>query len=231
VRLDLGDRAQTIAFLVRDYSPALTAYIVGRLPRDGTFFDVGANIGLISFGVASLRPDVAVHAFEPNPSNTEAWRHNQRLNDAVDATLCGAAASDRAGQADFAIPSDSASGTIRPDGEHTVATITLDDYCAEHGITYIDVLKIDVEGHELPVLLGASRLLATGVVGAILCEVSQGGVGAGTNRTGPISDLLQRHGFARAHIPSIGMRRLVPGSAGSETDGAFERSDPREPQH
>jgi hypothetical protein len=45
VRLDLGDRAQAIAFLVRDYSPALTAYIVARLPSGGTFFGTRSGSG------------------------------------------------------------------------------------------------------------------------------------------------------------------------------------------
>ncbi len=34
----------------------------------------------------------------------------------------------------------------------------LDDYCSEHGVERIDLLKLDVEGHELDVLRGASRM-------------------------------------------------------------------------
>lgn len=219
LRLDLGDRIQSIAFLVRDYSPALTRYIVSRLPHGGTFFDVGGNVGLITFSVANLRSDVAIHAFEPNPNNVEAWRHNWELNHANGTALIQVAASDRVGRAKFTVQSDSASGAICSAGSHTVPTITLDAYCNEHAIEHIDVLKIDVEGHEPSVLRGASGLLKAGAVSTILCEV--------LNVTGDdrhsIHEMLRRHGYEAAPLPPVGMRRLIPGSRGSADDVAFER--------
>lgn len=219
MRLDLGDRTQSIAFLVRDYSPALTQYIVARLPHHGIFFDVGCNVGLLSFSVANLRPDVAVHAFEPNPSNAEAWRHNQQLNNATRALLTEVAASDRIGESDFMVPSDSASGTIRSGGDHRVPTMTLDGYCRERGIGRVDVLKIDVEGHEPSVLRGALELLEAGAVATILCEVLNV---TGESR-GAIDKLLHRYKYKAVHLPPVGMRRLIPGSRGSADDVAFER--------
>jgi FkbM family methyltransferase len=42
----------------------------------------------------------------------------------------------------------------------TVSLRTLDEYCAEQQITFIDYLKLDVEGHELSVLAGARGFLA-----------------------------------------------------------------------
>lgn len=47
----------------------------------------------------------------------------------------------------------------------------LDNYCTKHSITKIDLLKIDTEGYELNVLLGAGNLLDTGAVDFIYCEV------------------------------------------------------------
>lgn len=225
VRLDLGDRTQCIAFLVRDYSPALTRYIVSRLPREGILFDVGGNVGLISFSVASIRPDVAIHAFEPSRINAEAWRHNQQLNRADSLVLAEVAASDRVGRAEFTIPSDSASGTIRPGGNESVPTTTLDRYCQDHGISHIDVLKIDVEGHEPSVLRGATRLLAAGAIGTILCEV----LNVSREEPESVQDMLGRHSYRAARIPAVGMRRLVPGSRGSADDVAFELDEAEAP--
>jgi hypothetical protein len=47
---------------------------------------------------------------------------------------------------------------------------TLDDFCAERGIGRIDLLKIDVEGHELRVLEGARGLLEADAIGFIQFE-------------------------------------------------------------
>jgi FkbM family methyltransferase len=41
----------------------------------------------------------------------------------------------------------------------TIKVDTVDHYCAEHNIQHIDLLKLDVEGHELDVLNGATKLL------------------------------------------------------------------------
>lgn len=219
VRLDLGDRPQVIAYLVRDYSPALTSYIVSRLPPGGIFFDVGANVGLISFSVAQLRPDAIVHAFEPNPINAAAWQHNRQLNDVPRTTLMEVAVSDRVGTADFTVPSDCSSGTIRSGGDHTVPTTTLDTYCKEQGIDHIDVLKIDVEGHEPSVLRGALGLLEAGAVNTILCEV----LNMGGHARESINRMLYRHCYKACHVPPVGVRRLIYGSRGSADDIAFER--------
>jgi hypothetical protein len=80
LRLDLSDRTQLIAFLLRDYGPTLTRYVDRRLPHAGTFFDVGGHVGMMSFAMAAIRPDVMIHAFDPNLTNVGRWRHNHTLN-------------------------------------------------------------------------------------------------------------------------------------------------------
>ena len=52
----------------------------------------------------------------------------------------------------------------------TVNVQTLDDYCEEHNIKRIHLLKIDVEGHEHEVLEGASRMFALQQVDAVTFE-------------------------------------------------------------
>ncbi len=44
-------------------------------------------------------------------------------------------------------------------GEQEVEVIKLDDFCKTNAITEIDILKIDVEGFEMEVLLGALEVL------------------------------------------------------------------------
>jgi FkbM family methyltransferase len=47
---------------------------------------------------------------------------------------------------------------------------TLDAFCEEQGVGHIDLLKLDVEGHELAVLRGAERMLSAGRVSMIQFE-------------------------------------------------------------
>jgi hypothetical protein len=51
-----------------------------------------------------------------------------------------------------------------------VDVTTLDRFCAEHQISAIDYLKLDVEGHELSVLRGAHDLLAADAIHLIQFE-------------------------------------------------------------
>jgi hypothetical protein len=85
-------------------------------------------------------------------------------------TLLPYAVSDREGESVMALPHVSSSavdtgqahlGAPRP-GEIglTVTTVTLDGFAAGAGLTRLDLVKIDVEGHECAVLAGAADLLA-----------------------------------------------------------------------
>jgi FkbM family methyltransferase len=54
--------------------------------------------------------------------------------------------------------------------EIEVDCTTVDDFCSQRGITSIDVLKIDTEGHELAVLNGAMQMLSSGAVRFVFLE-------------------------------------------------------------
>jgi Methyltransferase FkbM domain len=53
------------------------------------------------------------------------------------------------------LPFDSSAPTIE------VNCRSIDSFCEEHGITSIDLLKVDTEGHDMAVLRGSSRMLAS----------------------------------------------------------------------
>jgi len=53
---------------------------------------------------------------------------------------------------------------LKLDSSEEVVVITMDNFCREHAIDRIDLLKLDVEGHELAALQGAAEMLARGTV-------------------------------------------------------------------
>lgn len=129
--------------------------------------DVGANVGGWSEAVTSLSPQLKIHAFEPSAiafatlekrfaQNPNVSCHNLAIGrDAAVAVLF----SDKAG-------GEMASLTKRR-LEHfgldfafteNVEITTLNLFCESRAISPI-AIKIDVEGHELDVLLGATNVL------------------------------------------------------------------------
>lgn len=132
------------------------------LEEGGTFFDVGANFGLLSIGLAG-RHGAAIdfHLFEPNPRLVDAIARSQQLYPAMRAAINRVAVADAPGEVRFSI-NDGQSGVSHistgdeADGV-AVPAITLDGYLAETGIRQVDMLKLDVEGFELAALRGAAE--------------------------------------------------------------------------
>jgi FkbM family methyltransferase len=54
-----------------------------------------------------------------------------------------------------------------------VQATTVDEYCGMKGIEYIDYLKIDCEGSDMDVLLGAQNMLIDGKIGLVQIEFSE----------------------------------------------------------
>lgn len=140
----------------------------------GTFLDVGANYGLLSFGLAGRHGStIDFHLFEPNPKLVSSIGRTRNMYPAMRCTLNAVAVSDKAGLVSFAI-NDSQSGAshIAVEGELGVEApaITLDTYIAEKGLAGISLLKLDVEGFELPALRGARLSLIDRRVKAVYFE-------------------------------------------------------------
>ena len=75
----------------------------------------------------------------------------------------------------------------------TVPVRTLDDICAEYQIDSIDVLKIDVQGYEEPVIRGAERILRR--TANLIIEVEFVPVYEGQALAGEVESALRARGF------------------------------------
>jgi FkbM family methyltransferase len=220
VELDLRDRIQGTTFLTRDYEPALVRFLASKLAGGGVFVDVGAHVGLVSLSVACrCRPaKVQVHAFEPDPDNAAGFQRNIELNPALNVVLNQLAVGASGGRAVLRRVSEQerACATIvesaNPGGtdELGVDCISLVEYAEERGISEIEVLKIDVEGYEPLVFDGVEPLLRERRVNWVVFEVNDRRLAEKGSSREQLFDRLHRHGYRRAHIPQLGLRRIIP---------------------
>ena len=82
-----------------------------------------------------------------------------------------------------------------------IASTTLDDEMSRHGINHVSLLKIDVQGAELLVLRGATKLLS--LTGAILLEVALFDYYENTSSFLSIEQILDPLGFSLYAITDI----------------------------
>jgi FkbM family methyltransferase len=79
---------------------------------------------------------------------------------------------------------------------YTDRAITLDDYVPEQDRPRVDFLKIDTDGHDIAVVLGAQALMAAGGMLGVLVEAQlQGSTHEFANTFTNIDRILKRHGF------------------------------------
>jgi FkbM family methyltransferase len=138
-----------------------TAAMIGEIRPGGTFFDIGANVGFYSILASRLvGTDGNVVAFEPLVRNLSYLQRHVELNHADNVRVLPFALSSENTILSFATGPNSAMGHLSRDGgEMLVPTVTLDDIAERLGLMP-DVMKMDVEGAEMDVFRGASRVLS-----------------------------------------------------------------------
>ena len=138
-----------------------------RLARQaGVIMDVGAYHGVYALAAKCLNPQARVVAFEPVEISHQVVVENAEIN-GFDIGAERAAVSDRTGSAvlfDSPRWRHSLSSLERPPPaqyeEIEVPTFSLDDYTNQKQMSSVDLIKIDVEGHEAAVVSGMSELVS-----------------------------------------------------------------------
>lgn len=141
-------------------------------------FDVGANVGGYTLELLACMTNPQIHCFEPAAETYKTLCQN--VND--NRVICN----------NFGISDSISKSTLYYDKENsgmaslynrqldyfgidfskseTVSLDTLDHYCEENEISYIDFLKMDIEGNELNALRGARSMLSEQKIAAIQIE-------------------------------------------------------------
>ncbi|MGI8959781.1 MAG: FkbM family methyltransferase [Bryobacteraceae bacterium] len=147
-------------------------------------FDVGAHTGETLKMVQREFPTASIFCFEPDP---ESFRELEKVVAEFSAPqLFQAALGDVSGSFPFFRNAESMTNSLLPTAPQaknsevgalmlsrekiSVPVITIDEFCGEHSLERIDLLKIDCQGFDLRVLKGANDMLLGGQVGVIQCE-------------------------------------------------------------
>ncbi len=148
------------------YEEELKAELLQYLNKGGVFFDVGGNIGVISFFVKKFYPESPIVVFEPGRVVSKCLEKSMEFNKVTNMTLVKKGVSDKSGVAEFFIDTKSTGGSslVRRHVDKTkknierIDLVSLDDYVRETSIVP-SMVKVDVEGAENLVVFGAKNII------------------------------------------------------------------------
>jgi len=163
------------------HEPEVQEALIELSSEDTVAYDVGAYVGFFTLLLA--RACARVVAFEPNPESRKRLQENVELNRLDNCRIHPQAVADRVGEGlyhpsknrsplqghldDPEYPLSSRTPPVRP---FPVPVTTLDHFVYGEGNPPPNLVKIDVEGGEVRVLRGMSRLLKEQQP-RVICEV------------------------------------------------------------
>jgi FkbM family methyltransferase len=161
MRLNPSDLVQYHILKEGAYEIASLALISRLLLDAKCFVDVGGHVGQYALTAAKVMGrNGNVIVVEPNPRTFSYLVRNIKLNGLHNTTAILGAASGQGGLLRMQLPPDDNWGVSRKAatsgevGDYLVPAFKLSDLVQELNVPPIDVLKVDVEGHEMEVLKG-----------------------------------------------------------------------------
>jgi FkbM family methyltransferase len=191
-------------------------------------YDIGAHVGTWTLLAKSILPAAKVEAFEPLEAHCRAFEG--AAADLSEVTLHRVALGRTNSSAPLRIASPSDASSFLPIAETGArlgglkevdsvrSTVRrLDDFRRQHDIAPPDLLKLDVQGFELEVLLGAEECLAQAK--ALIVEVSFLEFYQGQCLFSEVCAFLHQRGF---ELRALGASTLL-GRPLTQADGLFGR--------
>lgn len=142
------------------------------------FFDIGANHGIYTDNVLKIVAGNK-HCYLFEPQNGLYQQLNEKYTNNKNISIinkgCGNAYDKLMlysfeGTDTLASLYNNFKGTIQPASAEEIEIIRLEDFFRDHSIGFVDLIKIDVEGHELKVILGMSQYIKERKIGIIQFE-------------------------------------------------------------
>lgn len=137
-------------------------YIYNNLSENDVFIDIGANIGAVTLlGSSKVGNRGKVYSFEPDINVYPRLVENIKLNNCNNVTLINSAVSDKNSSIMFVNEKASEVSHLAYSNTsskgYKVNSQTLDSFVAKNKIGKVKMIKIDVEGAEMKVLLGMKK--------------------------------------------------------------------------
>ncbi len=173
-------------------------FMLAKVNECLTIFDVGANIGYYSIQFARLTKG-NVFSFEPIANQYSLLSRNIEINHLKNVKAEKKAISDSNEIKRFYLSENEETGTssveIPTSTYEDVQCTTLDDYTKANGIPFIDLIKIDVEGHELKVLKGMTGLLSGSNIKKIFMEIHTASLNSAGSSPEELCSFLQSYDY------------------------------------
>ncbi|WP_287356387.1 FkbM family methyltransferase [Moorena sp. SIO3B2] len=156
-------------------------FIIKNFEEPYCIFDVGANKGqYLELSVKTLKnKKYKIHCFEPGKYTFKQLLKKSDLSNSIYFNNIALGKSSEQLNLYYDNPGSGGASFTKRNLEHfnmnfnqseVVSVSTLDNYCADNKIEKIDLLKLDVEGHEIDVIEGASNLLSNSRITMIVFE-------------------------------------------------------------
>ncbi|MCW8905842.1 MAG: FkbM family methyltransferase [Sedimenticola sp.] len=182
---DLSDRIQRHVLMYGGYRTERRHknFMIGRVQPGQVILDIGGHAGYYTLLFAKYTGSTGrVYSFEPNPDNHAILEKNIQRNGFDNVELRREVVSDTSGPLRLYLPHQENTGNgslyASPDtafGNIEVQAINPDRFFQDKGIEKIDLIKIDVEGHEENVLRGLAHYLSqpAGTCPEVFVEVNE----------------------------------------------------------
>jgi FkbM family methyltransferase len=207
-------------------------FYIDYLSEGMTVFDVGANIGELCLLFSRFVGNKGrVHAFEASSLMFNKLDTMCQLVKRPQIIINHLAVTDKEGLVKLHVYDDEHSGwnsladrplekygiNIQPTHIEEVEAITIDRYCEKNNILQIDLLKIDVEGAEYQVLLGAKEMFEKQKIRCCVFEFGQTTFDMG-NKPQQIEDYFKHFGYQIRNVVKGDL--IFPGRY-SDSDARF----------
>jgi FkbM family methyltransferase len=198
------------------------AYVLHVLRPNDLFVDIGANVGSYTLLACAAR-QARGYAFEPVPATFAKLMDNIRINNLlgrIDARNIGV--SDQAGQLMFSADQDTTNHVVA-NGEANGRSIQVDVLPLDSVLDgeAPSVIKLDVEGFEMPALRGARATLSRQELHSIVIELNGSGERYGFKDEDIVRELTAAGFSACDYDPFTRDLRVVDGRARNDNSNAL----------